>query len=114
MRCIYASCGLTRSVRSVLCSEMGQVREIAGESSKCQKIVHWSRRKFDTEDYSLFRVSVLKKRAKWRVSSGVEFVQWGCRGICAVKRHWELCIGEVFMQKGVERSGGSLKQILQV
>ena len=75
MRCVYALCGLTCAVRPVLCSEVVQICEIARESFRCQKSVHWGRRKFDTEDYSLFRVVVLKKRAKWRFASGRGLVQ---------------------------------------
>ena len=75
MRCIYALCALTCAVRPVLCSERVQTCEIAGESFRCQKIVHWGRRKFDTEDYSLFRVMVLKKRAKRRFARGRGRVQ---------------------------------------
>ena len=75
MRCIYALCALTRSVRWKRCSEVVQVRVIAGESLRCQKSVHWSRRKFDMEDYSLFRVMVLKKRAKGRFAGVRGLVQ---------------------------------------
>lgn len=93
MRCIYALCALTCAVRPVLCSEMVQVCVIAGESFKCQKIVHWGRRKFDTEGYSLFRVMVLKKRAKCRFARG--------RGACAVKRFSDFVMGSGGGEAGV-------------
>ena len=93
MRCIYALCGLTCSVRLLDRSKMVQVREIAGESFRCQKIVHWNRRKFDTEDYSLFRGVALKNRAKWQFARG--------RGLCSevvqegAKRVWVIRILQV-------------------